>query len=499
MCFNRNHYPAKKTIFGLITCILLVSTFLGACIPPSRPAATEPAPAPAEVPPEGEPTLLPTRKPFDPGELVEYIVQDGDTVPALAARFNTSIPEIQAANPVLPQTTTTLPPGLPLQIPIYYLPLWGSSFKTIPDYLFVNGPEQQHFSTAEYLAGTGGWLKDFRIWAYGGWRTGAELVDYIGYSYSISPQFLLALLEYQTGAISQPQPPADIDKYPLGFNRIYRENLYIQLLDAADTLNAGYYGWRLGQLLSTDLLDGSLVRFDPWLNAGSVAVQYYFSQISSPVKYNYDISGRGLLATYTRLFGEIQPQTVELIPVSLNQPEFRLPFIPGKVWSYTGGPHSAWGHNQPWAAIDFAPPADKGGCTISEEWVTAVADGVIARTGNGVLMLDLDSDGDERTGWVVFYMHIRGDERAPQGKAVKAGDVIGHPSCEGGSSTGTHAHLARKYNGEWINADGVLPFNLEGWIPHSNGIAYKGTLTRFTKTVIASTSGDSRTYIQTDK
>ena len=39
---------------------------------------------------------------------------------------------------------------------------------------------------------------------------------------------------------------------------------------------------------------------------------------------------------------------------------------------------------------------------------------------------------------------------------------------EGGHVTGTHVHIARKYNGEWIPADG-LAFNLEGWVAHDGG------------------------------
>ena len=45
-------------------------------------------------------------------------------------------------------------------------------------------------------------------------------------------------------------------------------------------------------------------------------------------------------------------------------------------------------------------------------------------------------------------------------RLVETDDRIGHASCEGGVSTGTHLHFARKYNGEWVLADGPLPFVL---------------------------------------
>lgn len=478
--------------------VILLAAIFSACAP-ALPATSLPTATPYTSEGQPLPTLLPTREEFNPGQLVDYTVQDGDTVPALAKRFNTNMDEILTANPVLPQSTTTLPPGLPLQIPIYYLPLWGSSYKILPDALFVNGPAARDFDTISFVAKSSGWLKNYRVWAYGGWRGGGELVDYIATSYSISPRVLLALLEYQLGALTHPTIPAGVDNEALGFPRLYHESLYLQLLMAADTLNAGYYGWRTGDLLSTELQDGSLLRFDPWLNAGTVGLQNYFSKTLTPSGYAHAVSGIGLNYTYTELFGSISEETAELIPGSLTQPEMLLPFTPGKVWSYTGAPHPAWGENEPWAAIDFAPPAEKGGCAPSEEWATAVADGVLSRTELGLAMLDLDRDGDERTGWVVLYLHLSRYDAAPQGRIVSAGSVIGHPSCERGNATGTHIHIARKYNGEWIPADGTLPFDMEGWIPHSAGTPYKGTLTRFTKTLTACTCADVDTQLESGK
>jgi hypothetical protein len=68
---------------------------------------------------------------------------------------------------------------------------------------------------------------------------------------------------------------------------------------------------------------------------------------------------------------------------------------------------------------------------------------------------------------------------------VKVGDRIGHPSCEGGVSNGTHVHFARRYNGVWISADGALPFDLEGWISSGDGVEYDGWLSRDGKTIEA--------------
>jgi hypothetical protein len=64
------------------------------------------------------------------------------------------------------------------------------------------------------------------------------------------------------------------------------------------------------------------------------------------------------------------------------------------------------------------------------------------------------------------------------GTSLKQGAASGIPPA-GGTSTGTHIHIARKFNGEWLPAAGiagVLPFSLEGWIAHGSQV-YLGTLT----------------------
>ncbi len=432
-------------------------------------------------------TPYPTRPPYSPGELVAYTAQTGDTLPALAARFNTTVAEILAANDFIPTDATTMPPGMPMQIPIYYEPFWGSPYQILPDSLFVNGPAQVGFDTAAFLAQhPGGWLNDWKSFVAGSNRSAAEMIDYVAAQFSISPRLLLALLEYQLGALSQPQLPPGVDEdYPLGYVQRTHRGLYLQLVWAANQLNNGYYGWRTGQLTTLELPDGTLEPPDPWQNAATVALQFYFSQNLAVPVYHFAAGSEGLARTYAALFGDPWAQMDAHIPGSLRQPEMLLPFESGKSWAFTGGPHTGWGTGLPFAALDFAPPANIGGCTPSREWNTAVAAGVVARVDEGILELDLDGDGDPRTGWVVFYLHLATEGKAPLGALLTAGQPLGHPSCEGGTSTGTHVHIARKFNGEWLPAEGTLAFNLEGWIAQNGARPYLGTLTRFSQTVTA--------------
>lgn len=434
-------------------------------------------------------TPLPTRQAYDPGTLVEYIAQNGDNLIALAARFNTTIDEILAANPNIPQSATTMPAGMPMQIPIYYRAYWGSAYRIIPDSQFINGPAAVDFDTQAFVESQPGWLKNYRDYAGGKQRTGAGLVDLVATNFSVSPRLLLTLLEYQAGALTQPNRNPYLT-YELGYERSGYGGVYLQLVWAANKLNNGYYEWRNGKLIEFDLSNGTIYRPDPWQNAASVALQMYFNERLPADQFDLAISPEGFAHTFATLFGDPWQNDVAHLPGSLSQPEFRLPFSAGEVWAFTGGPHAGWGNGEPWAALDFAP-GEGHGCFGSSLSAIALADGTVVRADTGIAVLDLDGDGDERTGWVIFYLHLGKTDKARVGDHLLAGQPIGHPSCEGGESTGTHVHIARKFNGEWIEAAGALPFVMEGWTPLDGGAHYVGTLTRLGYQVRACTCSDA--------
>lgn len=498
----RHPVSGRKAQAGNLWLAILIgiSLVISACQPISLVAPmaeTSPtATAGFDEPPAVASTALPQRPIYPPGELVDYTAQSGDTLAALASRFNTNISEILAANPFIPAEATTMPPGMPMKIPIYYQPFWGSQHQIIPDSLFINGPAQINFDILSFVEGQPGWLNGYVEYAFGGNRTGAQIVDYVALQFSLSPRLLLSLLEYQAGALTQPVKPPALGSYVLGNDDYRYRGVYLQLVWAANQLNDGYYRYRTGNLVEFEHLDGRIERADPWQNAASVSLHYYFSRLLDGDDYLRAIAHDGLAQAYRNAFGDPWAEELPHIPGSLVQPELALPFEPGLAWSFTGGPHTAYGTAAPFAALDFAPGAITGGCTPSDEWVTAVASGVVVRSEIGTVVLDLDGDGDERTGWTIFYFHVGSKGRVPTGTVLQTGDPIGHPSCEGGRATGTHVHIARKYNGEWILAEGVLAFNLEGWIAHNGSQAYQGTLTRGGHTVTACECSDADSFIE---
>jgi murein DD-endopeptidase MepM/ murein hydrolase activator NlpD len=412
-------------------------------------------------------------------------VQDGDTLPAVAAHFNTSVEEILAANPGIPESVTTLPPGFPLQVPAYYLPLTGPPFKILPVSEFVNSPTASDFDTRQEILQRPGFLQRLSSYAYEVQRPAWEVVDVVAENYSLHPRLLLAMLEFQTQALTNPFPEDEAEAYPMGIREPRYRGLFWQLVLVAEDLSDGYYAWRQGTLGELELADGLLVRPDPWLNAPSAALQYFFSSRMDMEAFNHTVGPEGLHRTYVELWGDPFEKAETLFPGNLQQPPLSLPFQPGHIWHYTGGPHFAWGNALPLGALDFAPPAGQEGCVPSREWVTAPADGVVTRSREAILVLDLDGDGVEQTGWTLFFFHMGSIEHIAAGTQVREGDFLGHPSCEGGRSTGTHFHVARRYNGEWIPAHGVLPFTIDGWVAEQGEQPYEGTMTKGSRTLIA--------------
>ncbi len=454
-----------------------------------QPTAKQQAPTSQPV----VPTPLPNTTPQPP---LLYYTQAGDTLPAVAVRFGVGQEEI-TSNESFP-TEGFLPPGKLLIIPNRLMET-GPGSLLLPDSEIVFSPSALDLDIDAYVRDAGGYLSSYREYLAEGWVSGAQVVRKVAVENSINPRILLALLEYQSQWVfGSPDNLAKTD-YPLGWVHYDRKGLYKQLAWAVQQLSIGYYGWRDGILVEITFPNNERLRLAPGLNAGSVSIQYLFARLYNRTDWNMVLSGeRSFTALYGAMFGDpwLRAQTVEpLLPINLTQPEMILPFLPGHVWSYSGGPHSAWGPDGARAALDFAPSSMEAGCVDSDEWITAVADGLIVRTGNGVVVLDLDGDGYEQTGWVVLYLHVATRDRISQGTVVKQGDLIGHPSCEGGAATGTHVHIARKYNGEWVLAGGPLPMVLSGWRAVAGAKPYEGSLVKGDQVVTACTCGSYETRI----
>ena len=452
-----------------------------------NPSASEvPLPTPFRLPPTRDPNLpilYPTPDPPHgiptPVTIPEsYAVQPGDTIGIIAQKYGLRpeaiIQENGLVNPNYLDVGQVLKlPGNPAGSSV------GPSFKIIPDSELIYGPYNMVFDPAAFIQSKGGYLANYVEEVDRNSLSGAQIVERVSKDYSVNPKLLLAVLDYRAGWVSNPNPDPATFQYPLGYTVGAHTGLYRQLAWAANMLNSGFYRWQVNAVPTWSLADGTVLTPDATINAGTAGVQNLFAQMDGIDAWQNDVNLNGLFAKYYLLFGYPFDFAIEpIVPSDIAQPNLTLPFSSGETWNFTGGPHGGWDTGSAWAALDFAPPGEGAGCAPSDYWVTAVADGPIIRADNGSVVQDLDGDRFEETGWTVLYMHIESRDRVAPGDYLMKGDRIGHPSCEGGLANATHLHLARRYNGMWIPADGQIPFNLDGFVSSGTGVEYDGYLSR---------------------
>ncbi len=441
------------------------------------------------------PTFIPTPDPtrsaaVDLNQDQIHVVQSGDTLGQIAAGYGTTVEAIIQANQIANPNVLTV--GEALVIPLA-AQTTGPLFKIIPDSELVYGPSVKGFDVQQvmqtlptsYLANYTEALDGGRV------LTGPQIVQRVALEQSVNPRLLLALLEYETHWLSQTSVSDQAATYPMNYygQPTTVTGLYWQLDWAGKMLQAGYYGWKERGLTGALLSDGMRVQINPGINAGTAGVELLLAQTRTLDVWTQAVSHSGFFATDVSLFGDPFQRAVEpLIPPDLVQPPMGLPFSSSETWYFTGGPHGGWGSSSAWSALDFVTGDEPSlGCEVADRWARAVADGIIARSDYGMVILDLDGDGFEGTGWTVFYLHISSDGRpVTAGQQVKQGDPIGHPSCEGGISYATHMHIARRYNGEWMPVDcagcaltsPAPELDFDGWLGHTFGTEYDGSLTK---------------------
>jgi len=255
---------------------------------------------------------------------VDYVAQSGDNLDLLSLRFGTTPSEILFSNPEIPKDITTLPPGYPMKMPIYYIPFWGPSYQIIPDAAFVYGPDLLDFDLHVFLDSTNGWFKHYGAFIQEKYRNAAGIIKYYAENYSLNPKLLLALVEYQTGALSNPERDPSQESTFLGFEN-YHSSVELQISYAADLLNDGFYRYFNGELTSLVLENGIIENIDPWQNSATVALHYYFSQVYQGEAYKKAIGPDGFAKTFKDLFGDPWQRNLTVLPGSLTQPQFILP------------------------------------------------------------------------------------------------------------------------------------------------------------------------------
>src|SRR5690606_38835373 len=127
-----NYRNNKLILFTTLATIVIIFTGCG----PQRESGyilPETLTAETTLTPEATATPASKRPVYAPGTLVDYTAQSGGSLTLLSSRFGCSPQEILWANPQIPEDVTTLPPGFPMKMPIYYKEFWGTEVQIIPD------------------------------------------------------------------------------------------------------------------------------------------------------------------------------------------------------------------------------------------------------------------------------------------------------------------------------------------------------------------------------
>lgn len=421
--------------------------------------------------------LTPQVSQTPPPGMIAYTARSGDTLAGLAGRFGVEPEEIISPLPI-PQTGYLIHDQ-----PVFIPDVLG--WVTPPDLLLpdsemIYSPSAVGFDVAGFIQQAGGFLSRYIEVVQGETLNGAQIVQRAADELSVNPRLLLAFLEYRSHWVfGEPASGASLD-YPIGFEIDRREGLYQELVITATQLNMVYYGWRKGNYTLIDFPDKVVRRLNPRLNAATASLQNLMAIFYRESEWYQRLYGeKSFPQLYADLFGdpmERAAQVEPLLPADLTQPPLELPFPPGETWRFSAGPHYSWNFGTPRGALDFSPPDKVELCTVSTRWATASAPGLVVRAAHNAVVIDLDEDGFEQTGWALVYFHIAEEGMISQGQKVALDEPLGHPSCEGGQATASHVHLARKYNGEWLPADETLPFILSGYRVVAGQQNYQGFL-----------------------
>jgi len=140
-----------------------------------QPEATA-APLPAQLTPQGSDFAFPTQRSFTSqyntptpdaahslptlrSQEEQYVVQSGDYLALIAARYNINISSLASANGL--SAADWLQPGQVLTIPAPQPNVSPSSFKIIPDSELVNGPMSATLDVDAFIQSTGGYLSRY--------------------------------------------------------------------------------------------------------------------------------------------------------------------------------------------------------------------------------------------------------------------------------------------------------------------------------------------------
>ncbi len=325
-------------------------------------------------------------------------------------------------------------------------------------------------------------LKGYRATVGNREHSFAEILSSQAILYSINPKVLLALIEQQSGLLTNAAPAEEQQRFMLGYHGEDERHAgwMAQLTWARRELHRAQRDYASAQeLVYADQTHSPL---PPGLSLAGYAIARVLALTTSAAELpaKLDQGERSFVATYARLFGD--PRNAPERP-SAAWPSVAAPFLAlpmeyvhettsffdhdapflvqnGSTWIYRGDQDAQFsydGHD----GWDFA--------MLPPEPVLAAADGVVVFAGNsddgcGIAQVVIV---DHQNGYRTLYWHLSRPTVEPG--PVKQGETIGIAGSSG-CATGPHLHFQVQYLGRDVDPAGWCgPKNGDPWANHPAG------------------------------
>ncbi|RDH42249.1 M23 family metallopeptidase [Zooshikella ganghwensis] len=332
-------------------------------------------------------------------------------------------------------------------------------------HLLYSPTEMSQFDLAQYLAQHAPHLSQY-----------AEVISHWSGFTSISPKVLLALMEQQSGIITNSSATEADLQSPFG-NLSVKVGFDVQIEIIAKRLaKLHYHPSKSSASLNAQTADTLQLN-----QAQTINQLFTQNEASGEFTTTSDASNlQRFIETYNRLFpNELSNSTTSLTEHNYVQlpPDsmFQLPFPVGEYW-HIGGAHTNTGSgNRPLSSLDFNNGGNWGSDT-SNQWVSAAASGVAKVHSSCSLEIT------HQNGWSTHYYHLSnikvrtGDQVSINQPIANYASNKSQALCNGGHSTGPHQHFSLKLQGRYIHLNDV---SLSGYKIHTGRGSYDNNCSFF--------------------
>lgn len=306
----------------------------------------------------------------------------------------------------------------------------------------------------------------------------AEVIShYAGYS-SISPKLLIALMEQESGVVTDSKTVAKLDR-PFGVLSS-KVGFRQQVEDISSKLAVEFYKGH--SFADTGINEKLTTDRDAVKAVKAILLPKYSSNADQALKPNETAHSKAVIGvgqTYNKLFGDadyqVKATTASQSKIANIDNYFQLPYLVGEAWR-NGGTHTNTGSGSyPQSSLDFND-GGRWSDNLNHIWVTSAAPGTV-KYHSSCFMEVIHDDG-----WSTTYYHLENIQYGSNTsvnrntKIANYADSYNQALCNGGQSSGPHLHFSLKRNGQFYHLDGI---KLSGYKVDTGRDSYDGDCNYF--------------------